>query len=31
MTIKEFKNTMQFNLRDTFTYIRDNENVNKLA
>jgi hypothetical protein len=27
MTIKEFKNTMQFNLRDTFTYIRDNENV----
>lgn len=27
MTVKEFKNTMQFNLRDTFTYIRDNEDV----
>ena len=27
MTVEEFKNTMQFNLRDTITYILDNENV----
>ena len=27
MTVEEFKNTMQFNLRDKITYIRDNENV----
>ena len=27
MTVEEFKNTMQFNLRDKITYIRNNENV----
>ena len=27
MTVEEFKNTIQFNLRDKITYIRNNENV----
>ena len=27
MTVKEFKNTIQFNPRDTLEYIRDNEKV----
>lgn len=27
MTVEEFKNTMQFNLRDKITYIRNNEIV----